>query len=49
MMATLAMIREKYGGPAGYMTKMCGLTKEEVEAIKTNLIVPDAAVYQAGS
>lgn len=40
MLATLTMVRERFGGPEGYMVGKCGITKEEVEKIKKNLIVP---------
>ncbi|KAI9046900.1 hypothetical protein LZ554_008978 [Drepanopeziza brunnea f. sp. 'monogermtubi'] len=45
MMSTLKMIQEKFGGPEGYIMERCGLTKEEVEKIKRNLIVEEPAVH----
>ncbi len=45
MLATLKMIREKFGGPEGYVIEKCGLTKEEVEKIRKNLIVEEPAVH----
>lgn len=45
MLATLKLIREKYGGAEGYVVEQCGLTKEEVEKIKKNLIVEQPAVH----
>lgn len=39
MLATLAVLREKWGGAEGYVVKELGLTKEEVEAIRRNLVV----------
>ncbi len=39
------MMREKYGGPEGYVVEKCGLTMEEVEMIRKNLIVEKAAVH----
>lgn len=45
MLATLKMIREKFGGPEGYVTEKCGLTKDEVDKIRKNLIVEQPAVY----
>ena len=44
MMATLKMIKEKYGGAEGYVIDQCGLTKAEVEKIRKNLIVESPAV-----
>jgi hypothetical protein len=46
MLATLKMMREKFGGPETYMIEKCGLTKEDVEKIKTNLIVEEPAIHQ---
>jgi len=45
-MATLKIIREKFGGPEGYMIEKCGLTKEEVDKIRTNLIVEAPAIHR---
>jgi hypothetical protein len=39
MLATLKMIREKYGGPEKYAIDKCGLTREDVDRIRSNLIV----------
>ncbi|RDL41570.1 uncharacterized protein BP5553_01549 [Venustampulla echinocandica] len=39
MLATLKVIKEKFGGAERYMIENCGLTKDEVEKIKSNLIV----------
>lgn len=46
MLATLKMIREKFGGAEQYITEKCGLTKEDVERIRSNLIVEQPAVHQ---
>lgn len=46
MMATLKMIREKFGGPEQYCLDVVGLTQEEVEAIKKNLIVDEPAIHK---
>jgi hypothetical protein len=46
MMSTLRVIREKFGGAEGYVIEKCGLTKEEVEKIKANLIVETPAIHQ---
>jgi hypothetical protein len=45
MLATLRLIREKFGGPEEYVIEKCGLTKEEVEMIRKNLIVEKPAVH----
>jgi hypothetical protein len=45
MLATLRLIREKFGGPEGYVIEKCGLTREEVEKIRKNLIVEKPAVH----
>jgi hypothetical protein len=45
MLATLKMIRGKFGGAEGYVVKKCGLTKEEVEKIRKNLIIEEPALH----
>jgi hypothetical protein len=45
MLATLRLIREKFGGPEGYVIEKCGLTKDEVEQIRKNLIVEKPALH----
>jgi CRISPR/Cas system type I-B associated protein Csh2 (Cas7 group RAMP superfamily) len=45
MLATLKMIRETFGGAEGYVIEKCGLTQEEVEKIRKNLIVEEPAVH----
>lgn len=44
MLATLKMIREKYGGPEQYVIDKCSLTKEDIQQIKSNLIVKAPAI-----
>ena len=39
MLATLKVIREQFGGPEGYIVEKCGLTKQEVDKIRLNLVV----------
>ncbi|KAF4633080.1 hypothetical protein G7Y89_g5039 [Cudoniella acicularis] len=46
MLATLKLIQEKFGGAEGYVVQKCGLTKEEVKMIRSNLIVEKPAVHQ---
>lgn len=46
MMLTLSLIRDNFGGVENYMTEYCGLTKEEVEKIRSNLIVDKPALHQ---
>ena len=38
MVATLAMIREQYGGVEDYLKKMCSLTDHDIGNIKNRLI-----------
>jgi hypothetical protein len=45
MLATLRVIKEKFGGAEGYVIEKCGLSKEEVEKLKSNLIVEKPAVH----
>ncbi|KFY11343.1 hypothetical protein V492_04522 [Pseudogymnoascus sp. VKM F-4246] len=46
MMATLKMIREKYGGAEAYIREQCGLGDEEIAQIKSSLVVTDAPIHQ---
>ena len=46
MLATLKMIRENFGGAEGYMIEKCGLPKEDLEKIRSNLIVAQPAIHQ---
>jgi len=46
MLATLEMIRQKYGGPEGYVIEKCGLSKEEISLIRSNLIVDLEPIYK---
>jgi hypothetical protein len=46
MLASLKMIRDKFGGAEDYVVEKCGLTKEEVERIRKNLIVEKPAVHE---
>jgi hypothetical protein len=39
MLATLKMISEKYGGPEQYVIEKCGLSKEEVHLVRSNMVV----------
>ena len=45
MLATLKMLKERFGGADQYMTEKCGLTKEDLERIRSNLIVEQPAVH----
>jgi hypothetical protein len=44
MLATLSMIREKFGSAENYIVEKCGISKEEVAMIKANLIVDKPAI-----
>ena len=46
MMSTLRVIRENFGGAERYVIEKCGLTKEQVEKIRANLIVETPAIHQ---
>lgn len=46
MLATLKMLREKFGGIEEYMIEKCGLSKEDLEKIRSNLIVEKPALHQ---
>lgn len=45
MLATLKMIRQRFGSAEQYVIEKCGLTKDEVEKIRKNLIAEEPAVY----
>ena len=45
MLSTLKMIKEKFGGTEAYAVDKCGLTKEEVEMIRKNMVVQKPAVH----
>jgi hypothetical protein len=46
MLATLQMIREKFGGPEQYVIEKCGLTPEEVNRIRSNLVIDACPIHQ---
>lgn len=46
MLATLRMIRERFGGPEQYVIEKCGLSREDVEKIRANLVVETAPIYE---
>ena len=39
MLATLALLRKEYGSVESFVRDRCGLTQEEVEQIRRNLIM----------
>lgn len=38
MLATLALIREKYGGAEGYLKAACGFSDEDISKVRKNLV-----------
>ena len=46
MMATLQMIRERYGGAEDYIRARCGLSNEEISQIRASLVVAEAPIHQ---
>lgn len=46
MFSTLKVIRKEFGGVENYMIEKCGLSKEEVEKIRSSLIVEQPALHQ---
>lgn len=46
MLATLGMIHEKFGGAEQYVIQKCGLTVEDVDRIRANLVVEAAPVHE---
>jgi protein tyrosine/serine phosphatase len=50
MHRTLDMIDKRWGGAEGYVKEVCGLSDDEIEALKKNLIAPaDGAQASRGS
>ena len=39
MLALLQLLREKYGGPEGYIKTYTGLTDDDIKMIKNNLVM----------
>jgi hypothetical protein len=44
MVATLEMIRTKFGGANAYLTKHTTLTKDDILKLRENLVVPPAQI-----
>lgn len=38
MLAFLNLLRQKYGGPEGYAAQFCGLSSEDIQTIRRNLL-----------
>ena len=38
MYAFLDLLRDKYGGAEGYVQKYCGMSADDVEVIRRNLV-----------
>lgn len=38
MLATLDMIKNKYGGAEGYLKQKCGFEDQDIERIRKNII-----------
>ena len=45
MLATLAMMREEFGGAEGYVKKLCGLSNEDVERIQKNMVAEGEPIF----
>jgi hypothetical protein len=45
MLLTLKMIKERFGGAENYMIEKCGLTKAQVEKIRSNLLVEQNPIH----
>lgn len=44
MLASLEMIKIKYGGSEGYLKQMCGFTDHDIQKIRTNVTESRKAV-----
>ena len=49
MLASLKMIRDKFGGAEQYMIEKCDLSKQDVANIRSNLIVDIPAIHRKTS
>ncbi len=45
MLATLDMIKERYGGAEGYAKDKCGLNDKDIEQIRQNLVVSETPIH----
>ena len=41
MLATLAMVNEKYGGAEGYFKEKCGFSDQDVQKIRAHIMAED--------
>lgn len=44
MLSSLQMIRENYGGAEGYVKECCGLSEEDVQTIRMNMVVDEPPI-----
>ena len=49
MLAFLDLLREKYGGAENYVQEYCGLSAEDVQIVKRNLLLPHEDLGEASS
>lgn len=45
MLVTLEMMRQNYGGAEAYVRSHCGLTKDDVERIRQNIVVQESPKF----
>jgi len=45
-MATLEIIRERFGGPEGYLLDRCGLSNEELSKIRSNMVIEEPPIHR---
>lgn len=45
MRSCLKMIKKEFGGAENYMIEKCGLTKEQVDRIRFNMIVEHPPIH----
>ena len=46
MLSTLKVMRERFGGPEGYVIEKCGLTEEDLMKIRKHLTVKEVAIHE---
>jgi hypothetical protein len=45
MLATLEMIEQRFGGVLGYVGDLVGMTDEQIERIRSNLLTDEVPVF----
>lgn len=46
MRSALKQMRKEFGGVENYLIEKCGLTQEQIDRIRSNLVVDQPAIHQ---